>query len=362
MIPSIMSSGLLGTSIGNLRLINPLICGSGEPVMTEEGIRSALNAGAAGVIAKSVNENPAAAQQLNRADYLRADSAGRAVAWNDAGAALFCRSGLLQREAGEWFRAVAAIDAEAAQNGCFVAGSVVLGSPDGAVSLAAIACRVGLRILELNVGAPHASEAQSGSISLETDPAGLQALIERVRAVTPGLSLWVKLTGLSTNLPALAQAARRGGADAVVMMGRFMGLFPDLDSLQPMLGSAGAYSGPWALPIVCRFLALSRRATAVDFPLLGTNGIRCGEDVARMALAGASAVEALSAVMLEGFGALSRILEELRDALTSRNMRYADLIGRAADSMQSYAEQPERPEYWQNFVPKDTLRVAPAKV
>jgi dihydroorotate dehydrogenase len=48
----------LTTVIGGLTLPNPVICGSGEPVMTEAGIRAALAAGAAGVIAKSVNEKP----------------------------------------------------------------------------------------------------------------------------------------------------------------------------------------------------------------------------------------------------------------------------------------------------------------
>ena len=58
-------SDRLATTIGGLRLRNPVICASGEPVMTEAGIRAALAAGVAGVIAKSVNERPDAARQLD---------------------------------------------------------------------------------------------------------------------------------------------------------------------------------------------------------------------------------------------------------------------------------------------------------
>jgi dihydroorotate dehydrogenase (NAD+) catalytic subunit len=58
----------LATDIGRFALSNPVICGSGEPVMTEAGLRAALRAGAAGVIAKSVNEQPAAGRQLDRAE------------------------------------------------------------------------------------------------------------------------------------------------------------------------------------------------------------------------------------------------------------------------------------------------------
>ena len=142
----------------------------------------------------------------------------------------------------------------------------------------------------------------------ETDPDRLKQLVRQVRAATAGMQLWVKLTGLSSNLPALAVAARDGGADAVCMMGRFMGLIPDLETFSPLLGTSAAYGGGWALPIVCRFLALTRRATTGTLPLIGTNGVRSGEDVLRMGLCGAGATELLSIVMHEGFGALTRVM------------------------------------------------------
>ncbi|MGA3003387.1 MAG: hypothetical protein ABSE20_16865 [Acetobacteraceae bacterium] len=107
----------LATQIGGLTLPNPVICGSGEPVMTEAGIRAALAAGAAGVIAKSVNERPEAARQLDLADYIMLDIGG--------GRSLFNRSGLTFRDTGDWFRSIASIDQEAARTGRFVAASIV---------------------------------------------------------------------------------------------------------------------------------------------------------------------------------------------------------------------------------------------
>ncbi len=343
----------LATTIGRLRLPNPVICGSGEPVMTEAGIRAALAAGAAGVIAKSVNEQPAAGRQLDRADYVQFDAGWMPVPSH--GASLVNRSGLSQRDAADWFAAIAAIDREAARDGRFVAASIVYAGAEGAEAFAAMARRAGLRVFELNVGAPHASEAAPGAITQETDPARLQALVARVRAATAGMALWVKLTGLSSNLPALSVAARDGGADSVCMMGRFMALVPDLDTFAPVLGTSAAYGGGWALPIVCRFLALSRRAVGAGFPLMGTNGARGGEDVVRMALAGASAVEMLSVVMHEGFGGLRRTITELDAFLAGRSLWFADLVGQAADRLRNYAEQPETPGRWRAFVPPETL-------
>ena len=343
----------LATSIGSLSLINPVICGSGEPVMTEAGIRAALRAGAAGVIAKSVNENPAGGRQLDRADYVRLDASGAPAVGQ--GVSLFNRSGLSQRDTAEWFAAIASIDRDVRTQGRFVAASIVYAGPDGAVSIASQARAAGLRVFELNVGAPHASEAAPGAIVQETDPDRLAALVRRVRAVTEGMQLWVKLTGLSSSLPALALAAKQGGADAVCMMGRFMALVPDLDTFAPVLGTSAAYGGGWALPIVCRFLALTRKAAGESFPLMGTNGVRSGGDVVRMALCGASAVEVLSVMMHEGFGGLTRIVTELDLFLRERALSFRDLIGRTADALTGYGDQPETPGRWRDFVPPETL-------
>ena len=109
------------------------------------------------------------------------------------------------------------------------------------------------------------------------------------------------------------------------------------------------------MSIVCRFLALGRRAAGSDFPLLGTNGVRSGADVARMALAGASACELLSVTMHEGFGGLGRVIAELDALLTARDLAFAELVGRAADALQDYGVQPEMPGRWRRFVPAETL-------
>lgn len=334
--------GRLTTSIGTLTLPNPVICGSGEPVMTEQGVRAALAAGAAGVIAKSVNEQQAAARQLDLADFVYLAADHRPA---PDGPSLFCRSGLAQHDAAEWFGALATIDREAACTGRFVVASIVLGSPEGAGNLAALARLSGLRVLELNVGAPHAAEAAS-----------LARLVSRVRIAARDMQLWIKLTGLATNLPALAAAATEAGADAVVMAGRFLAMVPDLDTLTPVLGTSAAYGWPWALPIVCRYLVQCRQVLGPATPLIATNGARCGADIARFALAGAAAAEVLSVVMENGFDAITRIIGELDGLLAARGLAVADLIGRAADALGSYADQRERPGHWRNFVPPETIR------
>jgi dihydroorotate dehydrogenase len=83
--------------------------------------------------------------------------------------------------------------------------------------------------------------------------------------------------------------------------------------------------------------------------------VRSGGDVARMALAGASATELCSVVMHEGFSGLTRVVAELDAFLVARGVRFAELVGRAADALHGYAEQPQTPGRWRDFVPPETI-------
>ena len=134
---------------------------------------------------------------------------------------------------------------------------------------------------------------------------------EIVSAVRNAVSipLWIKITGQSERVPDLAEAASRAGGEAVVMAGRLLGFIPDVETLEPMLGTTLGVGGYWNLPLTCHWLALSRARLGPDKPLVATNGAQSGLDIARMMLAGASAVEMSSAVMLRGFD-VSQALSE----------------------------------------------------
>ncbi len=343
--------------IGSLDCRSPVLCGAGEHVMTLAGIQAALAQGVGGVIAKSVNESLAGARQIDHARYTRLAPDFTEVDWrserNDT--SLFCRSGLGGHDPAEWFAALSELDANAAKDGQFVAGSIILGEVDAAIELCALAQSSGLRVLEFNMGAPHASEAKPGSITIETDPGRAAAIVERARAAFHG-QLWIKLTGLSGGLVPLAAAARSAGADAVGLMGRFLGMVPDLTTLRPVLSTSAAYGGPWALPITCRWLALARRFMGAKAPLIGTNGARCGEDVLRMMLAGACSVQMTSAVLEHGFGVLGEAVRTVDRWLADRGFTAEDIVGRAGDALEAYGDQPAEPEHWRSIVPPETNR------
>ncbi|EJM61028.1 dihydroorotate dehydrogenase [Pseudomonas sp. GM49] len=343
----------LTTPIGSLTLKNPVICGAGEQTMTSAAIKKALDTGAGAVVAKSTNESLAAKQQLDKTDYALLDAQWNRLPWDfnpPAEASLFGRSGLVQRDFEGWIDELAVLDRQAKSQDAFVIPSLILSDLEQCARFAQQIEQAGLRVLELNIGAPHGEEAAKGAIVLERGTDRIEQIVRRIRQAT-NLPLWIKLTGQSENVVGLAEAARRGGADSVVMMGRFMGFLPDLETERPLLGTSAAIGGSWALPLTARWLMLTRKKLGPDFPLIATNGARNGLDVARFLLAGACATEMTSSVFTGGYPVLGRAIDELDHYLAKRGRTASELLGLAADHVQTYQEQPSRQDYWQDFAP-----------
>jgi dihydroorotate dehydrogenase len=316
----------LSTTVAGLELKNPVIAASCEATATEAQIRSCLEAGAAAVVAKSVNESPSAHANLRAAEYVLLDEALRPRPLGPAQRtdSVFCRSGLIEAELEEWAATLAAVDREAAAQGAYVVPSLIVADPDRAVEAAVALERAGLRWLELNVGAPHASEA----------PAGIAAGVELVGPIRQAVSLplTVKLAAGDSVAGALT-----AGADALCLATRSMGFLPDLETRRPVLGTFAAIGGAWALPLTAQRVAKTHIAHP-EASIVATNGARDGFDVARLLLAGASAVALASAVLTDGPATLGRAIEELAGYCEGQGASVRDLIGEAARHVQTYEE------------------------
>jgi dihydroorotate dehydrogenase (NAD+) catalytic subunit len=318
----------LAVSVAGLELKNPVLAGSGEATQTAAQIRACLDAGAAAVVAKSTNESEAAKAQLRAAEYTLLDESfvARAVGPAARGDSLFCRSGLVDEEFEHWVETLAELDRAAGD--AYVVPSLIVADIDEAVRMARAFEQAGLRWLELNVGAPHASEASPGTIRTGA------ALVRPVRDAV-SLPLSVKVGGLDP--VAEAVAAIDAGANAVVLSTRAQGFVTDLETRRPLLGTFAAIGGSWAVPITCRQLAKTRAARPAA-SLVGTNGARDGRDVAQMVLAGASAAQLTTAVITDGPGALTRATDGLSAYLDDQGVSARDLVGEAADAVRTYEE------------------------
>jgi dihydroorotate dehydrogenase (NAD+) catalytic subunit len=342
---------LLTTTVGRVKLKNPLIAGSAEHLIEADGIRRALQAGAGAVIVKSTNESDAGRDQLQRAEYMLLDEYWNPVEWGpNAPASSFvaCRSGLTPLAFAPWLEQTAQMDREARALDSYAVPSVILADLDATIRMAKQIEQAGLRLLELNIGTPYASQAR-GVVSTELDPANVSAIVSAVRQAI-ALPLWVKITGQSERVPDLAAAAFAAGGDAVIMAGRSLGFIPDIETLEPMLGTTLGVGGFWNLPLTCQWLALSRAKLGAEKPLIGTNGAQTGLDIARMMLAGASAVQMSSPVMIRGTQTLSGALAEFESYLKRKQLSAADLVGAAADKRKSFPAMPLKTGNWKKYV------------
>ncbi|MEN3342263.1 MAG: dihydroorotate dehydrogenase catalytic subunit [Actinomycetota bacterium] len=315
----------LTVDVAGLALKNPVIAGSGEATASEEDILACLDAGAAAVVAKSVNESQAARAQLLAAEYVVLDEHLNARPLGPAarGDSLFCRSGLLDVDLDDWIQMLARLDRDAGD--AYVVPSLIGADVDEAVRLARSVEAGGLRWLELNVGAPHAAEAAAGAIRTGVE------LVERVRAAI-SIPLTVKLRAGDSVADALA-----AGADAVCLATRALGFVPDLETRRPVLGTFAAIGGAWTLPLTLREVAKAHLAHP-EASIVGTNGARDGRDVARFLLAGASAVALTSAVMTEGPEVLAESIRQLERYCIEQGVAARDLVGEAARHVKTYEE------------------------
>lgn len=341
----------LNVTVAGIDLKNPLIAGSAEHLIDAGGVRRALRAGVGAVVVKSINETESGRDQLQRAEYMLFDGDWREIPWTpDAPATAFManRSGLTPLSFDVWLDHIVQLDREAKAMDSYAIASVIVGDLDRAVVMAKQVEQAGVRVLELNIGTPYASQAR-GVVSTELEPERVTAIVSAVRREIT-IPLWVKITGQSERVPDLAAAAFDAGGEAVVMAGRLLGLIPDVETLQPHLGTTLGVGGYWNLPLTCHWLALSRRNVGADKSLIGINGARTGLDVVRMMLAGATAVQMASQVMLRGSSVLTTALTEFEFYLQRKRLNAGELIGVAADQRKTFPEMPLRTDNWRKYV------------
>jgi len=343
----------LSTRIGRTELRNPVIAGPADHFIDDEGVRAAIKTGVGAVVLKSVNETQNAKDQLQSAEYLALDEHWRPVPWGPQAprsATIANRTGLGPASFDEWLDYAVRMDREARACEVLAVASIILADMDHTLSMARRVEQAGIRVMELNIGTPYAREAKKNTVTTELNPARVEEIVSTVRKAV-SIPIWVKTTGQSERVPDLAEAAFRAGADSVIMAGRLLGLIPDVDTMKPMLDTALGIGGYWNLPMTCYWLAVSRAKLESGKPLIGINGAQNGLDVARMMLAGASAVQIASAVQLRGYDVLANAVFLIARSVTEKNVSAMDLVGRAADARKSFADMPPKPDNWRKYIP-----------
>jgi dihydroorotate dehydrogenase (NAD+) catalytic subunit len=150
--------------------------------------------------------------------------------------------------------------------------------------VSAFAQRSEVAALELNVSCPN---VETGTV-MGADPDEIARLLSAVRPLTDK-PLIVKLTPNASDVPAVAIAAQREGADAVSLINTIRGMALHPRTSEPWLGgTTGGVSGPAVRAVA---LAQVRSVTeAVDVPVIGMGGVTHGRHAHELIAAGASLV------------------------------------------------------------------------
>ena len=203
---------------------------------------------------------------------------------------------------------------------------------------------VGVDGLELNFGCPHgmAERGMGAASGQQPDLVESQTMWVKEVAQTPVI---VKLTPNITDITVTAEAAVRGGADAVSMINTINSLAGvDLDSWNTIpnvagKGAHGGYCGPAVKPIALNMVAECARNPKINVPISGIGGISNWKDAVEFMLMGAGAVQICTAAMHHGFSIVEDMNEGLSHYLDDKGIVSLDgLIGKSVAKYSNWGD------------------------
>ncbi|MBE4908456.1 NAD-dependent dihydropyrimidine dehydrogenase subunit PreA [Bacillus luteolus] len=203
---------------------------------------------------------------------------------------------------------------------------------------------VGVDGLELNFGCPHGmAERGMGSASGQVpELVEKQTYWVKEAAKTPVI---VKLTPNITDITVTAEAAARGGADAISMINTINSLAGvDINTWDtiPHVGGKGAhggYCGPAVKPIALHMVGDCARNPRINIPISGIGGISNWQNVVEFMLMGATGVQVCTAVMHHGFRIVEDMIEGLNNYLDEKGLTSAmDLVGKSVTKYSDWGD------------------------
>ena len=193
--------------------------------------------------------------------------------------------------------------------------------------------------VELNFGCPHGMAERGMGSAVGQVPEYIELVTRWVKKHSR-MPCIVKLTPNITDVRKPAEAAMRGGADAVSLINTINSITSvdlDLFSPQPTIdgkGSHGGYCGPAVKPIALNMVAeIARNPATHGLPISGIGGVTTWRDAAEFMALGAGTVQVCTAAMTYGFKIVQEMISGLREYLDEKDIALSDLIGRAVPNV-----------------------------
>jgi len=182
----------------------------------------------------------------------------------------------------------------------------------------------GISGIEVNISCPN---IKAGGAEFGANPESAARVTAAVKSAT-SLPVLVKLTPNTSDISKVAIAVAEAGADAISLINTLKGMYIDITTRQPLLGSkTGGLSGPAIKPIALAMVY--EVAGAVELPVIGCGGIATAGDAIEFFMAGASAIQVGTATFTNPHAPLD-ILEGIEQFMKKEGIKdIAEIIGAA---------------------------------
>ena len=194
--------------------------------------------------------------------------------------------------------------------------------------------------VELNFGCPHGMAERGMGSAVGQVPEYIEMVTRWVKQYSR-MPCIVKLTPNITDVRKPAEAAKRGGADAVSLINTINSITAvDLDDFAPEptidgKGTHGGYCGPAVKPIALNMVAeIARSRETAGLPISGIGGVTTWRDAAEFMALGAGNVQVCTAAMTYGFKVVQEMISGLSDYMDRKGFtETSELVGRAVPNV-----------------------------
>jgi len=299
----------LRCTIAGIKSINPFWLASAPPTDKQYNVERAFEAGWAGVVWKTLGENPPVVNVSSRYGAHK-DRNQSIMGINNieliSDRALEVNLREIEDVRRKWPDRV-------------IIGSMMAPIDEQAWKQLAIKiANSGVHGIELNLGCPHGMCERGMGSAIGQVPELVEQTTRWVREVVD-IPVFTKLTPNITNILVPAEAAMKGGAHAVSLINTVNSIISvDLDAMAPTpivdkKGTHGGYCGAAVKPIALNMVAEIARAEDIQgMEISAIGGIETWRDAAEFIALGASGLQVCTAAMLYGF----RIIDDMTAGLS----------------------------------------------
>lgn len=310
---------MIKTDFLGLKLKSPVIVAAGPWNQDGHSIRKFLKAGAGAVVTESIISD-------TRLDVRPS------IAYNGSGAQNIRLYSDIQIEG--WEREMEI----AKSSGGIVIASVSGHTPSEIAYLATKLEKFGADAIELSVSNPMGESLEVMASQPETIFDMTKETVSNVK-----IPVLVKLSQNTTNISKVAKAVKEAGASGVTAINTVRCILGvDIKTARPVLSAYGGYSGAPIRPL--GLASVATIAQSVNIPICGVGGIETFNHAIEYIMLGASAVQVGTAVMVNGAGRITEIVDQLEKWAEENNISSIEEIrGKALKNLKSFDEMKIEP-------------------